>query len=70
MGGGPRTFSAGVNKWKWKRMQAKKAEQLLKARLAWERQIYETRKRAELNGAVPELERPREVVEKAPKLFS
>ncbi|KAL1815712.1 hypothetical protein ACET3Z_018286 [Daucus carota] len=48
MGGGPRTFSGGVNKWKWKRMQAKKAEQLLKARLAWERQIYEMRKRAEL----------------------
>ncbi|WOH00713.1 hypothetical protein DCAR_0520087 [Daucus carota subsp. sativus] len=54
MGGGPRTFSGGVNKWKWKRMQAKKAEQLLKARLAWERQIYETRKRAELKASADE----------------
>lgn len=51
-------------------MQAKKAKQLLKARLARERQIYEMRKRAELKAAVSELERPWEVVEKAPKLFS
>ncbi|KAL8094181.1 uncharacterized protein LOC141693045 [Apium graveolens] len=70
MGGGPRTFPGGVNKWQWKRMQAKKAKQLLKARLARERQIYEMRKRAELKAAVSELERPWEVVEKAPKLFS
>lgn len=51
-------------------MQAKKSKQLLKARLARERQIYEMRKRAELKAAVSELERPWEVVEKAPKLFS
>lgn len=51
-------------------MQAKKAKQLLKARLARERQIYEMRKRAELKAAVSELERPWEVVEKAPTLFS
>ncbi|XP_052171920.1 uncharacterized protein LOC127787894 [Diospyros lotus] len=70
MGGGPRTFPGGVSKWQWKRMQAKKAKQLLKARLARERQIYEMRKRAELKAAVSELERPWEVVEKAPKLFS
>ncbi|KAL1814916.1 hypothetical protein ACET3Z_017490 [Daucus carota] len=56
--------------WQWKRMQAKKAKQLHKARLARERQIYELRKRAELKAAVSELERPWEVVEKAPKLFS
>ncbi|KAL6987681.1 hypothetical protein U1Q18_013430 [Sarracenia purpurea var. burkii] len=70
MGGGPRTFPGGVSKWQWKRMQAKKAKQLLKARLARERQIYEMRKRAELKAAVSELERPWEVVERAPKLFS
>ncbi|KAK1420679.1 hypothetical protein QVD17_22477 [Tagetes erecta] len=70
MGGGPRTYPGGVSKWQWKRMQQKKAKQLLKARLARERQIYEMRKRAELNAAVSELERPWEVVEKAPKLFS
>lgn len=51
-------------------MQAKKAKQLLKARLARERHIYEMRKRAELKAAVSELERPWEVVEKAPNLFS
>lgn len=70
MGGGPRTFPGGVSKWQWKRMQAKKAKQLLKARLCRERQIYEMRKRAELKAAVSELEKPWEVVERAPNLFS
>ncbi|WCJ41252.1 DEA(D/H)-box RNA helicase family protein [Euphorbia peplus] len=70
MGGGPRTYPGGVSKWQWKRMQAKKAKQLLKARLARERQIYEMRKRAELKAAVSELERPWEVVRRAPTLFS
>ncbi|KAF3448911.1 hypothetical protein FNV43_RR09628 [Rhamnella rubrinervis] len=70
MGGGPRTYPGGVSKWQWKRMQAKKAKQLLKARLCRERQLYEMRKRAELKAAVSELERPWEVVEKAPNLFS
>ncbi|KAK6943047.1 hypothetical protein RJ641_028424 [Dillenia turbinata] len=70
MGGGPRTYPGGVSKWQWKRMQAKKAKQLLKARLCRERQIYEMRKRAELRAAVSELERPWEVVERAPNLFS
>lgn len=51
-------------------MQAKKAKQLLRARLARERQIYEMRKRAELKAAVSELERPWEVVQRAPTLFS
>ncbi|OEL28330.1 hypothetical protein BAE44_0010654 [Dichanthelium oligosanthes] len=58
MGGGPRTFPGGVSKWQWKRMQAKKARQLLKARLARERQLYEMRKRTELRDAVAHLERP------------
>ncbi|CAJ1948832.1 unnamed protein product [Sphenostylis stenocarpa] len=73
MGGGPRTYPGGVSKWVWKRMQAKKAKQLLKARLSRERQIYEMRKRAELKAAVSELERPWEVVQRAaaaPNLFS
>ncbi|KAI4356172.1 hypothetical protein L6164_000216 [Bauhinia variegata] len=70
MGGGPRTYPGGVSKWQWKRMQAKKAKQLLKARLCRERQIYEMRKRAELKAAVSELEKPWEVVETAPNLFS
>lgn len=70
MGGGPRTYPGGVSKWQWKRMQKKKSKQLLTARLARERQIYEMRKRAELKAAISELERPWEVVEKAPTLFS
>ncbi|KAL3640679.1 hypothetical protein CASFOL_015647 [Castilleja foliolosa] len=70
MGGGPRTYPGGVSKWQWKRMQAKKAKQLIKARLSRERQIYEMRKRAELKAAVSELERPWETVEKPPTLFS
>ncbi|XP_068651055.1 uncharacterized protein [Aristolochia californica] len=70
MGGGPRTYPGGVSKWQWKRMQAKKAKQLLKARLCRERQIYEMRKRAELRAAVSELEKPWKVVERAPTLFS
>ena len=51
-------------------MQAKKAKQLLKARLTRERQIYEMRKRAELKAAVSDLERPWDPVEKPPNLFS
>lgn len=70
MGGGPRTFPGGVSKWEWKRMQQKKAKQLLKARLLRERQVYEMRKRAELKSALTQLERPWEAVQKAPKLFS
>ncbi|KAG2651660.1 hypothetical protein PVAP13_1NG300519 [Panicum virgatum] len=57
-GGGPRTYPGGVSKWQWKRMQAKKARQLLKARLARERQLYEMRKRTEVRDAVAHLERP------------
>ncbi|ESQ51009.1 hypothetical protein EUTSA_v10023045mg, partial [Eutrema salsugineum] len=70
MGDGPRTFPGGVSKWQWKRMQAKKQKQLLKARLSHERQIYEMQKRAELKAAVAELERPWEPVQKPPNLFS
>ncbi|KAL9260002.1 putative DEAD-box ATP-dependent RNA helicase 33 [Drosera capensis] len=69
MGGGPRTFLGGVTKWQWKRMLLKKAKQLLRARLARERHIYDMRKRAELKAAVSELEKTWEV-EKAPVLFS
>ncbi|CAN6468383.1 unnamed protein product [Victoria cruziana] len=70
MGGGPRTYPGGVSKWQWKRMQAKKAKQLLKARLCRERQLYDMRKRAELKAAVGELEKPWEAVRRAPTLFS
>ncbi|XP_068640710.1 probable DEAD-box ATP-dependent RNA helicase 48, partial [Aristolochia californica] len=69
-GGGPCTYLGGDSKWQWKRMQAKKAKQLLKARLCRECQICEMRQRAELRAAVSELERPWEVLERAPTLFS
>ncbi|OMO97315.1 copper ion transmembrane transporter [Corchorus olitorius] len=70
MGGGPKTYPGGFTKWQWRRMRNKKCKPLQKARLARERSIYEMRKRAELKAAVSALERPWEVVEKAPKLFS
>ncbi|XP_068640711.1 uncharacterized protein, partial [Aristolochia californica] len=70
LGGGPCTYLCRVSKWQWKRMQAQKAKQLLKARLCRECQIYEMRQRAELRAAVSELERPWEAVERAPTLFS
>ncbi|XP_068640709.1 probable DEAD-box ATP-dependent RNA helicase 48, partial [Aristolochia californica] len=70
LGGGPCTYLGGDSKWQWKRMHAKKAKQLLKARLCRECQIYEMRQRAELRAAVSELERPWEVLERAPTLFS
>ncbi|KAI9085160.1 hypothetical protein K1719_032871 [Acacia pycnantha] len=70
MGGGPRTDPGGVSKWQWKRMQAKKAKQLLEARLCHEGQLYEMPMREELKAAVSELERPWEVVERSLTLFS
>ncbi|KAL2900604.1 putative DEAD-box ATP-dependent RNA helicase 33 [Bienertia sinuspersici] len=69
-GGGPRTFPGGVSKWQWKRMQAKKSKQLLKARLSRERNIYEMRKRAELKAAVSNLERPWDLIQKGPSSSS
>lgn len=58
MGGGPRTFPGGVSKWQWKRMQEKKQQQIEKARLLRDRQLYEARRRAELMSACPEKEKP------------
>lgn len=58
MGGGPRTFPGGVNKWQWKRMQQKKYYDIQKKRLSREKQIFEMRQRAEVLAAHPELEEP------------
>ncbi|KAI3680567.1 hypothetical protein L6452_35340 [Arctium lappa] len=51
-------------------MQSKKPKQVLRARLARERQVNGTRKGVELRVAVSELERPWEVAETAPKLLA
>uniref|UniRef100_A0A2P2IRX8 Uncharacterized protein MANES_08G082000 n=1 Tax=Rhizophora mucronata TaxID=61149 RepID=A0A2P2IRX8_RHIMU len=69
MRGPPKIYPGGLSELRWKRMQVKKAKQLLKAGLSRERQIYEMRKKAELKAAVSQLERPWEGPQKAPKPF-
>ncbi|GKU95296.1 hypothetical protein SLEP1_g8673 [Rubroshorea leprosula] len=48
MGGGPRTFPGGLNKWQWKRLHEKKAKEKEKRLLEQEKQIYEARVRSEI----------------------
>ncbi|OWM85331.1 probable DEAD-box ATP-dependent RNA helicase 48 [Punica granatum] len=48
MGGGPRTFPGGLNKWQWKRMHEKRAKEKEKRLLAQEKQLYEARIRSEI----------------------
>ncbi|MED6216656.1 hypothetical protein PIB30_009542 [Stylosanthes scabra] len=48
MGGGPRTFPGGVNKWKWKRMHEKRARDKEKRLLEHEKQLYEARIRSQI----------------------
>ncbi|XP_027085636.1 probable DEAD-box ATP-dependent RNA helicase 48 isoform X2 [Coffea arabica] len=48
MGGGPRTFPGGLNKWQWKRMHEKKAREKEKRLLDHEKQIYQARIRSEI----------------------
>ncbi|KAL3499370.1 hypothetical protein ACH5RR_038463 [Cinchona calisaya] len=48
MGGGPRTFPGGLNKWQWKRMHEKKAREKEKRLLEHEKQIYQARIRSEI----------------------
>ncbi|KAK4801191.1 hypothetical protein SAY86_021678 [Trapa natans] len=48
MGGGPRTFPGGLNKWQWKRMHEKRAREKEKKLLAQEKQLYEARIRSEI----------------------
>lgn len=58
MGGGPRTFPGGVNKWQWKRMMVKRREEREVRRLEREKEVYTLRQRAEVLAAHPELEQP------------
>lgn len=48
MGGGPRTFPGGLNKWQWKRMHEKKAREKEKRLLEQEKQLYEARMRSQI----------------------
>ncbi|MED6195551.1 hypothetical protein PIB30_038882 [Stylosanthes scabra] len=48
MGGGPRTFPGGVNKWKWKRMHEKRARDKEKRLLEHEKQLYQARIRSQI----------------------
>lgn len=48
MGGGPRTFRGGLNKWQWKRLHEKKAKEKETRLLEQEKQLYEARVRSEI----------------------
>jgi len=48
MGGGPRSFPGGVNKWQWKRLHEKKAEEKEKRLLDQEKQLFEDRMRSQI----------------------
>ncbi|KAL6496771.1 hypothetical protein OROHE_027333 [Orobanche hederae] len=52
MGGGPRTFPGGLNKWQWKRMHEKKAREKEKRLLDQEKQVYQARIRSEIRAKV------------------
>uniref|UniRef100_A0A2C9WAC3 Uncharacterized protein n=1 Tax=Manihot esculenta TaxID=3983 RepID=A0A2C9WAC3_MANES len=48
MGGGPRTFPGGLNKWQWKRLHEKRAREKEKRLLDQEKQLYQARIRSQL----------------------
>ncbi|KAL4570803.1 hypothetical protein LXL04_026466 [Taraxacum kok-saghyz] len=48
MGGGPRTFPGGLNKWQWKRLHEKQAREKEKRLLDQEKQLYQARVRSEI----------------------
>ncbi|KAK1409047.1 hypothetical protein QVD17_41319 [Tagetes erecta] len=56
MGGGPRTFPGGLNKWQWKRLHEKQARQKEKRLLDQEKQLYQARVRSEIRSKLrPEI---------------
>ncbi|KAL2517077.1 putative DEAD-box ATP-dependent RNA helicase 33 [Abeliophyllum distichum] len=58
MGGGPRTFPGGLNKWQWKRMHEKKAREKEKRLLEQEKQVYQARIRSEIRAKLANAENP------------
>lgn len=58
MGGGPRTFPGGINKWQWKRLHEKKAREKEKRLLDQEKQLYQARVRSDIRAKVAAAENP------------
>lgn len=58
MGGGPRTFPGGLNKWQWKRLHEKKAREKEKRLLDQEKQVYQARIRSEIRVKLASAENP------------
>ncbi|XP_059640204.1 probable DEAD-box ATP-dependent RNA helicase 48 [Cornus florida] len=52
MGGGPRTFPGGLNKWQWKRLHEKKAREKEKKLIDQEKQLYQARVRSQIRAKV------------------
>ncbi|WOK94856.1 DEAD-box ATP-dependent RNA helicase 48-like [Canna indica] len=52
MGGGPRTFPGGLNKWQYKRMHEKMAREKEHRLLQQEKQLYQARLRSEIRAKV------------------
>ncbi|XVF51526.1 hypothetical protein PTKIN_Ptkin04bG0191800 [Pterospermum kingtungense] len=52
MGGGPRTFPGGLNKWQWKRLHEKKAKEKEKRLLDQEKQLYQARIRSQIRAKI------------------
>lgn len=48
MGGGPRTFPGGINKWQWKRLHEKRAKEKERRLLEQEKQLYQARIRYQI----------------------
>ncbi|KAI5655528.1 hypothetical protein M9H77_32715 [Catharanthus roseus] len=58
MGGGPRTFPGGLNKWQWKRLHEKKAREKEKRLLEHEKQLYQARVRSQIRANIIASENP------------
>ncbi|KAJ9549958.1 hypothetical protein OSB04_022501 [Centaurea solstitialis] len=56
MGGGPRTFPGGLNKWQWKRLHEKQARQKEKRLLDQEKELYQARVRSEIRSKISNLD--------------
>uniref|UniRef100_A0A2P2K5I7 Putative DEAD-box ATP-dependent RNA helicase 48 isoform X1 n=1 Tax=Rhizophora mucronata TaxID=61149 RepID=A0A2P2K5I7_RHIMU len=52
MGGGPRTFPGGINKWQWKRLHEKRAKEKEKRLLEQEKQLYQARIRSQIRANI------------------
>ncbi|XP_060173112.1 probable DEAD-box ATP-dependent RNA helicase 48 isoform X2 [Lycium barbarum] len=60
MGGGPRTFPGGLNKWQWKRLHEKKAREKENRLLDQEKQLYQARIRSQIRAKLSDNRAPDE----------